>query len=128
MAIESFWKIPDISAIKTPLSVLREQGEALAEQTNGILLGYVDTTNASNNSILISMYIIVPTMNRYTIKLLSYYQPLALYPGRFLDEVSNIAYDVSNEGEFNLVLKKIITSDKVVSIISSLLSQAMSAK
>ncbi len=46
---ESFWQIPDVSDIRTPLSILREQAAALTEQTKGQLVGVVETKSEGDD-------------------------------------------------------------------------------
>jgi hypothetical protein len=41
----SFWIIPDVTKMSTPLSILREQAESLTERTNGLLKGLVTTAS-----------------------------------------------------------------------------------
>jgi hypothetical protein len=41
---DSFWDLPEISDVKVPLTILKEQAALLTKQTNGRLQGGVTTT------------------------------------------------------------------------------------
>ena len=78
--VESFWVIPDAAKIRTPAGILREQASALTEQTQGTLVGVVET-KGSGDKLQVNLAISVPSLNDYRFRILLYLQPLELYPG-----------------------------------------------
>jgi hypothetical protein len=60
--VESFWVIPDIANVRTPLSIQREQAAALTEQTKGTLVGIVETNKNPVDKIDITLEISAPSL------------------------------------------------------------------
>lgn len=119
--VESFWVVPDPGQIRTPLSILREQAGALTEQTQGVLVGVVETATSGADLNLI-MEISVPALNDYRIRVLSYKQPVAMYPGRMM--IREQGYAIEDEAAFVDLLRRTLASDWTRNVLSSLLSQA----
>jgi hypothetical protein len=121
---ESFWQIPDVSTVRSPLSILREQAAALTEQTKGLLVGVVETRPNQHNAdmLLISLEIYVPAL-AYQRKILTYDQPIEMYPGNIAggDLVDS---HVADEGQFLVKMKDILASKRTADILASLLIQA----
>ena len=122
---ESLWVIPDVSTVKTPLSILREQANQLTQQTGGLLRGDV-AARPWNGSFSLSLRIIVPALENYMVELLTYDQPLKLYPGSmdsdFYDDV--VSWKVENEDRFVSALRAVLSSRKTREVLSALLAQA----
>lgn len=131
---------PDIvaSTDDTPKSILMQQAEYIREKTGGKIRGYVETTDGSyyetkkdmnnlikrsGNDLCHKLYIRVPEMNNVRFLIVSVLQnPFQIFPCHIYDEV--------NEKEFNNipdndnvieVLKGILQSEKMVTLLSSLL-------
>ena len=119
--VESFWVVPDPGQIRTPLSILREQAGALTEQTQGVLVGVVETAIIGADLNLI-MEISVPALNDYRVRVLSYKQPVAMYPGRMT--IRDQGYSIEDEAAFVDLLRRTLASDWTRNVLSSLLSQA----
>ncbi len=82
--VESFWVIPDVANLRTPLSILREQAAALTDHTKGTLVGMVATKNLADK-MEIRLEISVPSLNDYRFRILTYIQPIfEIYPGRLI--------------------------------------------
>jgi hypothetical protein len=135
--IESFWSIPAVDEFRTPLAILREQANALTEQTGGLLVGSVASRPVAWTGIVpqlgtkkadlaIRLDIQVPALNNYSYGLMTYWQPVELYPG-YLEHALDDALAVSDEAEFVEALKGILHSDHTRRVIGSLLSQAKAA-
>jgi hypothetical protein len=143
---ESFWAVPDAAALRTPLGILREQASALTAQTKGMLVGVVETSIATgieaagrkhdwsarsleafeiarNAEIVLKLEISVPALNDYRYRILSYAQPIELYPGVFLDYNET----VSDEAEFVNAIREILSSNRVKNVLTSLLAQVREA-
>jgi hypothetical protein len=121
--VESFWVIPDVANVKTPLSILREQASALTEQTKGTLVGVVET-KSDGGRMEDRLEISVPSLNDYRYRILTYEHTIELYPGTVL---ANLNHSVSNKNEFIELVRQILSSDRTRNVLTSLLSQAVAA-
>jgi hypothetical protein len=121
--VESFWAIPDVANLRTPLSILREQASALTDQTKGTLVGMVEA-KGEGGKIEISLDISVPSLNDYRYRILTYRQPIELYPGVV---VADVLSQVSDEKRFTETVKAVLSSTRVRNALVSLLSQAVEA-
>jgi hypothetical protein len=119
-AAESFWVIPDVAKIRTPAAILREQAALLTKQTRGTLVGVVETSNVDNNMVT-KLAISVPSLNDYRYNILTYRQPVEMYPG-ILDSAQS--HTVNNEEQFITHVRQVLSSDRIRNVIGSLLSQA----
>jgi hypothetical protein len=124
---ESYWRIPDLATDKTPLVVMREQAAALTKQTNGLLRGEVQTF-AADNFLHITLSIVVPALDNYSVQLLTYQQPIQMYPGTLRLLIGERRAIVRSLAQFNQLLKIFLASDVVKRAVSSLLVQATSSK
>lgn len=114
---ESFWAIPDDSNLQTPLSILREQANALSEQTGGSLVGYVDTLTVDTD-IEISLQIRVPALHGYTVGILEYSQPAEMYPGKLrLNFTDRGRISVSDENHFISLVRGYLASEPVKRVV-----------
>ncbi|MFD2265247.1 hypothetical protein ACFSM5_20255 [Lacibacterium aquatile] len=120
----SFWNIPNVQEIKTPLSLLREQSSILYEQTEGRLIGETQAVGTGDN-IIIDLKIIVPALNKYTYTVLQYkQQAILLYPGKLISNLHRESYEINSEENFIEALKYILSSKEMKTLLLSLLSQA----
>lgn len=121
--VESFWVIPDVANIRTPLSILREQAAALTQQTKGTLVGVVETSICGEDELALTLTISVPSLNDYRFHLLTYFQPVHLYPGHFEDSSETATDEIA----FIKIVKATLSSTRVQNVLASLLSQAVDA-
>jgi hypothetical protein len=126
--VESFWAIPDSTTLRTPASILREQAAALTEQTKGVIVGSVDT-RAEAGKLYVILNLTVPALNDYRYRVLTYEQPIELYPGRLAVSAAETTMWVSigDEGRFVAEIRRVLSSEKVKNILTSLLAQAVEA-
>lgn len=116
--------------IKTPVSILREQGSILEKKTSGILTVSIPTSQSGggNDARFTHHFVInAPSLN-YTYQLFSIYHTIALFPVTFVVEnemfsSSNGSKTVNNEKEFLEILGQILQSPKTQNILHALLSQ-----
>jgi hypothetical protein len=121
--VESFWAVPDVATMRTPLTILREQATALTEQTNGLIVGRVEAKQQQDGNLSISLEATVPALNEYSVRILNYEQPIALYPGRVYGIGIPIYETINNEDDFVVVVKKVLSSAQIKNILTSLMSQ-----
>ena len=130
--VESFWAIPDVTEVRTPLSILREQANALTEQTKGVLVGMVEVyRDSQDGDLTINLEVSVPALNGYRYRIISYRQPVELYPGTFSgDPIAKIAISngrVIDEEQFITYIKVVLSSERIRRVLGTLLSQAKDA-
>lgn len=133
--VESFWAVPDLTNVRTPLSILREQAAALTEQTKGVLVGEVDVTRDDNGDLRIRMDVVSPALNNYRYRILSYKQPISMYPGTLFAEVMAVnklqpkdaIKIVDNESDFISDIKIVLSSEKTKEVLAALIAQSRDA-
>jgi len=121
--VESFWAVPDVATMRTPLTILREQATALTEQTNGLLVGQVETKQQTDGNLSVQLEATVPALNDYRVRILNYEQPIGLYPGRLSGTGMTVYETIDNEDDFVIVVKKVLSSQAIKNILTSLMSQ-----
>jgi hypothetical protein len=122
--VESFWALPDAADIRTPLSILREQAAALTEQTKGVLVGVAEARNNEHGTNLdVTLDVNVPGLNDYRYRLLTYRQPIEMYPGHLV-VVDSGWNEIENEAEFVAAVRSVLSSDRVRNILASLRAHA----
>ena len=119
--VESFWAVPDVADMRTPLGILREQAAALTKATNGVLVGAVETERRGDHLIL-KLEIVAPALNDYRYRILNYQQPIGLYPGKFYGYGTDPT-EVSDEANFVSAIKHILASEAIKKVLKSLLAQ-----
>jgi len=135
--VESLWSIPETENVRPPLTIMKEQATALTKQTKGSLVGSVEAA-ANGNGLKINLSVEVPALNNYRYHVLTYTQPITMYPGRLASEVPGPSgtrlsvlraqgTEVNNDQEFVEVLKQLLASEEVKQLLSSLLAQANAA-
>jgi hypothetical protein len=148
--VESLWSIPNTESLRAPLAILREQATALTEQTRGTLIGVAESLGRQASNIAIGkeamnafttgpgsavlgqqggelnfgLSIQVPALNDYKYRLLTYRQPVTMYPGTLSFPLKNLDYAIINEEQFLAALKGILSSPEVQNLLASLLAQA----
>lgn len=131
--VESLWSIPETENIRAPLTIMKEQAAALTEQTRGSLVGSVETAEFGSG-LKVNLAVHVPALNNYRYHVLTYTQPITMYPGRLTSEVPGASLlnmyappqsiEVENEQEFLEALRRLLSSDEIKRLLSSLLVQA----
>lgn len=134
--VESLWSIPATENVRPPLTIMKEQATALTEQTRGSLVGSVETAEYGGG-LKVNLAVHVPALNNYRYHVLTYTQPITMYPGRLASEIPVASLlngyappqsiEVENEQEFLEALKRLLTSDEMKQLVSSLLVQANAA-
>ncbi len=130
---ESFWIIPDTAHLRTPITILKEQAEALTQQTAGLLKGEISLRPAKGGGgqglagTIATLTIAVPVIDSYFVTALSYQHGLESYPGALYLNFESRSVEVASEAEFTDALKQALASTKTQNILSNLLSQASAA-
>ena len=113
-----------------PVKILQEQGELLGRKTNDEIIGEVRKSPQHLGDFTFSFYIKSNKIN-YAYKLFSIGYEIMGYPVKFWidDDVLkseahlDMFFNAKNETEYVDVLKKILGSDRTVTIINAMLAQ-----
>ena len=123
---DSFWAIPDVTQIRTPLSILREQASALTQETKGVLVGQAEA-QPDGGRIRVVLDVVAPGLNDYRYRVLEYTQPLEMYPGQ-LNGPGGVnplipSVRIQDEPKFIDAVKEVLSSPRVKNVLASLLAQ-----
>jgi hypothetical protein len=133
--VESLWSIPATENVRPPLIIMKEQAAALTKQTKGSLVGSVEAA-AYGDGLKINLSVEVPALNNYRYHVLTYTQPITMYPGRLASQMPvpsgktfsvRLGTEVKDEQEFIDALRQLLASEEVKQLLSSLLVQANAA-
>jgi hypothetical protein len=146
--IESLWPSQIRQRVLSPIAILRAQGEALARQTGGILLGEINKEVVDETVVSLAFNIIVPALSNYRHRVLDVLHAIDLpYPAivdaeitrpgslRLIEElrrsgrmeISNILrYTGRADSEQELIdlVENVLKSPQIVSAAQSLLARA----
>lgn len=131
--MESLWpeEIKTPVTMKSPYSILKEQGQLLGGRTNNIVIGRVQRMETSGN-FTYKFHIRSDILN-YSYELFRLQYDIKLYPLQLFSDDEDVTkgigiekggINIENENEFKSYLKKIFSTDKVKKIISALISQS----
>lgn len=134
MSDNSLWgDLSDLALERTPFLVLQEQASFLQKATNEILAGRarremtgVDRTGGGARTVIASLQVVAPALQHYYVEILEmYYDASLLYPVRVKDAFSGKTRQVFSENELKELLKEILTSDRVRTILANLISESL---
>ncbi|HEY5674888.1 MAG TPA: hypothetical protein VIR78_14365 [Malonomonas sp.] len=123
MSGKNLWgAMPDIANIRTPHTIMLEQGAYLAEVTEGLL--ELEIKRLLNKTLFIyECSIVVPSV-QYRQVILRITHDIKLYPSILRNEQSGEEFTAKNQSEFEEDLGAILSSEDTRLIIVGLLSQA----
>ncbi|MCY3710920.1 MAG: hypothetical protein OXG26_18665 [Caldilineaceae bacterium] len=132
MSDNSLWgDLSDLAPERTPFLVLQEQANYLQGATNEILAGRVrrEMTGIAREGgarrVHASLQVVAPALQHYYVELLQLsYDASVLYPVHVRDSFSGEALDVFSEDELRELLRGILTSDAVRTILANLISES----
>jgi hypothetical protein len=111
------------NAIRTPVTVLREQASLLGSKTRNMIEGKVETW-ASGTKFLHSFNLVVPALDNYSYELFQISHEVELYPVKV--EYRSSYRELRTEEEFVDWLRERLSSPETKRIIGNLLAQANS--
>ena len=123
MAGKNLWgALPEIENIRTPHEMLLEQGECLADMTNGLLSLNIERVRKKvfftyDVSIQISDLEFCQTLLKVT-------HDIKLYPAKLDFELTDEEYTSNSQEEFEEDLGTILSSNELGGLIRSLMAQA----
>ena len=107
------------TTMRTPISILREQGRALGDKTSQLVIGDV-TTQTSGGKFYHSFNLRVSTVD-YTYQLFRVHHGVMLYPVTITWR--NKAFEGPTEDEFLELLRHIFNDETTKQIVKSLVAQ-----
>ncbi len=128
MSTENLWgSLDDFKKIKTPLSIVREQGELLTQATQGVLRGLVRIDSEAGN-FRFSLSIIAMQLNQYKYELFKVRHGIKIYPVLVQNLIKGTKTwrKCDNETSFLATIKSILSSSETRRVLESLLSQSES--
>jgi hypothetical protein len=121
MQATDFWGEIETSAIKTPLSIMREQAAALGPRTKNLVEAKVET-KIFGGQFIHTFELVVPSLDNYTYQLFQIQHPAQMYPIM----VMSPTIALHTEDEFMVWLRDRLSSEQTRKIVSNLLAQAQS--
>jgi len=114
------WGDIQAKAIRTPVSILREQATLLGPKTQNLIEAKVATTTELG-TFFHSFNLVVPALDSYTYRLFRVSHQIELYPIRVHGDP---IVDLADEGAFSDWLRQRLSSEETKRIIASLTAQA----
>lgn len=114
--------INGLPALRTPVSILREQASLLGDKTDHLVEADVVARPSQNNRFAHSFQLIAPALNQYRYSLFEVTHGIELYPLSI--SFNNTGYQVNKEPEFLEKLKMIFAHDQTKKVIQALVAQS----
>lgn len=124
MPATSLWELPDVSQIRTPALLLKEQAQALVRLTNAVLEGRVTSGVSPDGSLSHRLQVVAPLLNGYTYTVVEIEHGVDPYPLRFLSPATRGFVECRTEAELQERLKLTLTSEPIKNAIGGLLVQS----
>lgn len=125
MQSENLWgDLSDLALVRTPKSLLKEQGDYLTKATNGLLIGVVHEESTVDN-FWYDLNVKVPTLNNYVYTILSLRHGIELYPTNVMSRSLPEAEQCNDEEELKQIISKVLSSNDVRYVLSRLKSQVV---
>jgi hypothetical protein len=129
MSSENLWgELPAADQLRTPLQILKEQAKYLTEMTQGVIVGWVTTSDWPGHDFSFDLNVRAPALNDYQTTLLSIGYPVTMYPASVRNPDSLTATQHRDEGAFLAGLKSQLQSPRVRNVINALLAQSNSMR
>ena len=109
-------------AVLTPVAILRQQGAALGQQTQNIVVGRVNT--AGDGQLFYQNFSLYCSPLGYETHLLQVRHGIDLYPAEILLTGDPSPRTAANPDELQMKLKQVFAHERTKRIIASLLAQS----
>lgn len=121
---DSLWgDLEEDLSIRTPVALLKEQGDYLTRLTKSILRGEVTNVTGPKHDFSYNLDIRAPYLNDYRVTIVNIAHGLDLYPLE-LEAVGGLSVICEDEKEFVTALEKALSAGKVRKIIGTLVAQS----
>jgi hypothetical protein len=133
MSSKNLWgDVTSVAPVRTATTILKEQATALMEMTKGTLRGKVNVSTNAEGGFEILLCIIAPAINNYKFEVVFIEHGIELYPAKVVAAwdrfISGKEVKCKNEDELTNALGRILGSDQVTRVITSLVSQSKAMK
>ena len=126
--LPDLWPEIETENIVTPLAILRYQAGQLRTKTKGLIEAEVRTQQTEYGWVLHHFVLIAPALERYEYEIATFQHGVTLvYPVNADSQTEN-ERECSNQNELLEAVSKILRSDRVRSVISSLIAQSLDMK
>jgi len=124
---KSLWgDLSELAPERTPFLLLQEQANYLQGATNEILEGRAQRQMSTvGKKVNATLDVVAPALQRYYIAILGLtYDASMLYPVDVEDFLSGVVRAASSEDELKKLLREILTSDDVRTILANLIAES----
>lgn len=131
MTANNLWgNLPEVSKVRTPEQILREQASELTRLTSGLIVGMVEGRSKYNiGTFNHGLKLRAPTLNNYTASILDIGYEIGFYPVHMISLVGDgNLMSCDDEEEFLQALGEILASPETHKLIKSLLAHINSTK
>lgn len=126
--LTDLWPEIETENIVTPLAILRFQAGQLRTKTKGLLEAEVRTERTGSGWVRHELVVIAPSLDRYEYVIATFSHDVTLvYPVEFDAGSRDLSGPCSDQVELLAIVSAILRSDKVRSVISSLIAQSRDA-
>ena len=126
MAVKNLWgDLPELSDVRSPATILREQASLLTQMTKGTLQGEVSLLKRKDKFDL-TLRILAPALDNYSYTVLGVVYPIEMYPADVFDahNLPPIPRSCTDEESLQSTLANILSSSRTQKVISHLLAQS----
>lgn len=126
MTVKNLWKLPEnTTAERTPTVILSEQAPFLAKMTNELIRSNV-SRRISRRTISVRLYVEAPALDYYTAQVLEVQHDfISPFPSHVRSSIDGTRENVESEDELLDVVKKILESEEMQDLLSSLLRESL---
>jgi hypothetical protein len=130
MTDKNLWgELPEINKVRTPLAILKEQGNTLKELTKGMLEGHANIYHQKVEDFRVKFSLISPPLGGYRLELFDIRYGLGMYPVNVYPTFEEIPdTECNNEEEFEAILQNIFQAKFTRTAISRILVQVKSSE
>jgi hypothetical protein len=126
---ENLWgDLPEVQDERTPLTILKEQGERLKGLSKGILFGEITAGGLSTARFTYEFSIVAPLIGNYRYRLLGVQWELDFYPLEIVFYTTDMRYKCLKEEDFIEKLREIFTDKKTKDTIQKLLTHSRASR
>jgi hypothetical protein len=110
--------------VQTPFGILQEQASIFSKKTNYVLLARAKREDGSFGRLAASLHIVSGALNNYDLEVLGIEHGIEMYPVKIIDQLNNQRYEGKDEKQFLELLARVLQSEKLKRVVSSLMVQS----
>ncbi len=125
--LPDLWPEIETENVVTPLAILRFQAGQLRVKTKGLIEAVVRTEQTEYGWMRHHLVLIAPALERYEYEIATFQHAVTLVYPVSVDSPTENERDCSSQDELLEAVSKILRSDRVKSVIASLIAQSRDA-